>query len=178
MAKKTPPTPDTVITITLPGEGGIQRTGTMLVQRGSLAQIRTFNYCNLADIAHAIEAATQGILDIEANPPPVIKTTDADVYKPDLEAKRKQLNPGVMVKTSDGHEGEILADDDEDIWPVDIGRENGVFGYYGLEDLTPVQRSRESVDPATVKGQKPLPQTRPATDISPVGEKAAQLSLF
>ncbi len=43
MPKKKPPTtrPPTVITITLPDEGHLPRTGQILVQRGTLAIIRS-----------------------------------------------------------------------------------------------------------------------------------------
>jgi hypothetical protein len=174
MAKKQPSKPDTVITITLPGEGGIQRTGTMIVKRGGLAQIRTFNYCNIADIALALDQGTEGLIAVEAAPPPVIATKPGDEYK----VRRQQFSPGMFVRTADGHEGEILAGEhDEDVFPVDVGESQ--VGYYRVEDLTLAQRSTTTgIDPLTIKGQQPLPTTRPATDISPMGDKSEQLALF
>lgn len=179
---KITPKPDTLITLTLPGEGGIQRTGSMIIKRGELAYVKQFFYCNLEDIALAIQDALEGIVELAGITMPDIKTTEADTYKPDLEAKRKKLVDGVAVKTSDGQEGAILGDqfnNEKDLYPVDVGR--SVAGFYRLEDLTivlPKPAESAAVDPLTIKGEGKA-NARPATDIvSPEGETPAQLSMF
>lgn len=180
---KIEPKPDTVITLTLPGEGGIERTGSLIIKRGDLAQICQFQYSNLGDIADAIGKATEGLVELAATPLPVIKTTEADVYKPDLEAKRKLLQIDTPVKTNDGQEGKVLPqpieNDDPHLFAVDIvGRT--LVGYYHTGDLTivkPQPAVASAVDPLTVKPDVKK-SDRPATDVSPVGEAPAQLSMF
>ena len=62
-------TPLTVITLTLPDEGGIQRTGSLLIQRGDLARLYQFYYCNAGDITSAITGATRALAALEKFPP-------------------------------------------------------------------------------------------------------------
>lgn len=180
--KKVTPKPDTVITLTLPGEGGIVRKGTIIVKRGNLAFMGEFEYVNIADIVNAIAAGTEGVVELATTTLPDIKTTEADVYKPDQEAKRRKLVDGAPVKTSDGHDGAILGSEyggDEDHWPVDVGRT--LVGYYSLSDLTLIVPSKvtnsSAVDPATVRANVSANQ-RPATDISSTDETPAQLSMW
>ncbi len=73
MPKKKPPTtrPPTVITITLPDEGHLPRTGQILVQRGTLAIIRQFVYSSLSEISAAIQHAAASLIQLEQNPPEI-----------------------------------------------------------------------------------------------------------
>lgn len=180
--KKETPKPDTVITLNLPGEGGIQRTGSMIIKRGDLAFVKSFDYSNLGDIAFAIQDALEGIVELAGITMPDIKTTEADVYKPDLEAKRAKLVDGVEVKTSDGQSGSInfevwVGVDCDNCYPIYVGR--NVAGYYRAEDLTIVSKPAESspVDPATVKAGVKI-DARPATDVSSKDDAPAQLSMW
>jgi hypothetical protein len=59
----------TVITLTLPDEGGIQQTGSLLIQRGDLAKVFQFHYCNTGDITSAIKDATKALASLEKFPP-------------------------------------------------------------------------------------------------------------
>lgn len=175
--KKSAPKPNTVITLTLPSEGGIQRIGTMLIQRGDLAVMSQFTYTNLGDIAHAIGEATNGLIEVEAAPPPTsFKDAKWETYKPDVEAKLKLLVDGTPVQAKDGNTGVIVGPEyggDRDAIPVNVDRY--WVGYYPPGDLTIVQPVTEqaAVDPLTVKPEK-LPDTRPATDIPQSG----QIALF
>ncbi len=73
MPKKKLPTtkPPTVITITLPDEGHLPRTGQILVQRGMLAIIRQFVYSSLSEISAAIQHAAASLIQLEQNPPEI-----------------------------------------------------------------------------------------------------------
>ena len=76
----------TVITLTLPEEGGIQQTGSLLIQRGDLAKVFQFHYCNAGDITSAIQDATRAIAALEKFPPvipeaPTTKTTNGKATK-------------------------------------------------------------------------------------------------
>ena len=75
--KKTSTTrPPTVITITLPDEGHLPRTGQILVQRGTLAIIRQFAYSSLSEISTAIQQAAASLIQLEQNPPEVKPATE------------------------------------------------------------------------------------------------------
>jgi hypothetical protein len=66
--------PPTVITLTLPDdEGRLQKEGTLLIQRGDLAQIFRFYHTNMGDIMSAIRDAQTRINELEANPPVIEK---------------------------------------------------------------------------------------------------------
>jgi len=74
-SKKSPPT---VITLTLPDEGGIQREGTLLIQCGEIAKLTTFHYCNASDIAAAIRDAQASFTETERQPPVIAEPEPAD----------------------------------------------------------------------------------------------------
>lgn len=63
--------PDTVITLTLPDKSGLNHTGTLLIQRGELAQVFQFHYVNTGDITSAIQDARQRLDELESQPPVV-----------------------------------------------------------------------------------------------------------
>ncbi|MCA9891450.1 MAG: hypothetical protein KC615_00610 [Anaerolineae bacterium] len=67
--RKQQTTPPTVITLTMPDEKHIQRSGTLLIRRGDLAKLCQFHYTNTGDIASAIDDAMQLLTDLEQNPP-------------------------------------------------------------------------------------------------------------
>src|SRR5258707_10802086 len=58
-----------VITITLPEEDKLLRTGQLLIQRGERATLGQFEYSSLDDIMAAIERATTRLMQVEENPP-------------------------------------------------------------------------------------------------------------
>ena len=67
-ANKPDPAP-IIITITLPEEDKLQRTGQILIQRGSVATLRQFEYGDLGDIMTAIQDSATWLTEVEANPP-------------------------------------------------------------------------------------------------------------
>ncbi len=60
------------ITLTLPHADTLSKSGTLLIQRGDLAKLFQFHYTNTGDIASAIHDATDALIALENNPPPVI----------------------------------------------------------------------------------------------------------
>jgi hypothetical protein len=96
----------TVITLTLPDEGGIQRTGSLLIQRGDLAKMYQFHYCNAGDITSAIKDATKALVQLEQSPPAI---PEAPVEQPAKEkpskkatSKPKDDEPTVDLPTKNG----------------------------------------------------------------------------
>src|SRR5260221_5218725 len=61
----------TIITVTLPEEDKLLRTGQILIQRGTLATIRQFEYTSLDDIMNAIQDSATWLIQVEENPPDV-----------------------------------------------------------------------------------------------------------
>lgn len=177
--KKSMRKPDTVVTLTLPSQGGIQRTGTLLIQRGDLAFQAQFHYTNVGDIASAIKDATNRLVALEVEPPPDIKTTPDDEYKPDLEQRRQQLQIGAQVRCEDG-EGEIVALEG-DQYRVDLG--HGMHGVYRVDDLKPIPQPEDPpeetspIDPVTV-GTPIADSDRLATDIRTSATEVEQLALL
>lgn len=60
------------ITLTLPHADALSKSGTLLIQRSDLAKLFQFHYTNTGDIASAIHDATEALISLENNPPPVI----------------------------------------------------------------------------------------------------------
>jgi hypothetical protein len=58
-----------IITITLPEEDKLLRTGQLLIQRGEQATLGQFEYSSLDDIMTAIERGTTRLMQVEENPP-------------------------------------------------------------------------------------------------------------
>ncbi len=79
--KKKTSSPDTTISITLPGEGGIQKTGTVIVQRGELGTIKQFPFTGEGDVAHFVGQAFEALKEVEAQPPAEVKLTEKDKPK-------------------------------------------------------------------------------------------------
>ena len=64
------PTPaPIIITITLPEEDKLLRTGQILIQRSGVATLRQFEYNDLSDIMTAIQDSATWLTEVEANPP-------------------------------------------------------------------------------------------------------------
>lgn len=66
MSKKTrkqQPVPPTVITITLPADGGIERTGTLHIARGPYARLALFTYQDLSGVMQAVERTVRALND-------------------------------------------------------------------------------------------------------------------
>ncbi len=68
--KETPKSP-IVISITLPDDDNLPRTGQILVQRGSLATICQFEYSSLSEISAAIQQAATSLIQLEEKPPDI-----------------------------------------------------------------------------------------------------------
>lgn len=79
MAKKktTPTTPPTVITLTLPNDGPMPRTGTLLAQKGDLGQLRRFEYRSLAEVSTALKDALLALNEL-AKQPSMVTAKPAD----------------------------------------------------------------------------------------------------
>lgn len=87
----------TVITITLPEDGDLPRTGSIIVKRGELATIRQFQYSDIDGITAAMISAAEALIDVERNPPPMeIKAAprNAEVLKKG-KSKDKPAEPKV-----------------------------------------------------------------------------------
>ena len=78
--------PPTVITLTLPEEGKMERQATLLIQRGDLAHLRQFPYSAPVDIPAVIQEAMAALAEVEANPP-VIPDPPKEAPKPMPSAK-------------------------------------------------------------------------------------------
>lgn len=81
---------ETILTLTLPHESGLSHTGTLLIQRGELAQMFQFHYVTSADITSAITDAQRRLDELEAQPPVI---PDLPEEKP--KAKQKTTKPPV-----------------------------------------------------------------------------------
>jgi hypothetical protein len=99
--------PPTVITVTLPQADGVQRSGTLLIQRGELAHIRQFSYTNLSEIAAVLKDAVVALSSVEANPPDIGKVNgkSSKVAKNDAKAADtppEDEEPTIDVPTKKG----------------------------------------------------------------------------
>ena len=97
----------TVITLTLPDEGGIQQTGSLLIQRGDLAKVFQFHYCNAGDITSAIKDATKALVSLEKFPPVIPeasedKSSTKGRATKKATAKPKDDEPTVDLPTQNG----------------------------------------------------------------------------
>ena len=98
----TKPTPPTILTLTLPRQEGVQRSGTLLVQRGELAHVRQFVYASLSDFPAVIKDAVVALAQIEANPPQVTAPSshsEIGGLRTSEKAKDAELLIEVPVKT-------------------------------------------------------------------------------
>ena len=102
MAKKKRKTPPTVITLTLPSEGGIQRTGSLLIQRGDLAKLHQFHYCNAGDITSAIKDATKALVALEKSPPVIPDAPEKDKTTPETATATGDDEPTVDLPAKSG----------------------------------------------------------------------------
>ena len=82
-------TESTLITLTLPPGGGSQRQGTLLIQRGELAQVRQFTFSKMSDITTAIHGAANALAELEIDPPKLIEAKKTGSGKSKPETKRK-----------------------------------------------------------------------------------------
>ena len=67
----------TMITLTLQPGGGSMRQGSLLIQRGDLAQLRQFSFGRMSEITDAITAAANDLAELEIDPPDVTKKSKA-----------------------------------------------------------------------------------------------------
>ena len=82
--------PDTIITITIPGDLAMIRTASLVIRRGNMAQIGTFQYQDSGDLSDAIHSAALELEKLEKNPLsipdklPEVKTTEAPKAPPQI----------------------------------------------------------------------------------------------
>jgi hypothetical protein len=65
-----------VITLTLPGEGGLVRASELVARRGDLASIHRFEYADMGDIGAALRRGAEALVAFEADPPAYFPTFD------------------------------------------------------------------------------------------------------
>jgi hypothetical protein len=109
---KAAPKPPTLITLTLPDENGLIRTGTLLIRRGTLAAIRQFTYSDLAGLSRAIQEAAAQLIGLENDPPPDL---------PDRPAQSAEATPSSTEATQEpdtAPEETEVPDAPEDAAPV------------------------------------------------------------
>ncbi|MDX1995126.1 MAG: hypothetical protein SF029_22280, partial [bacterium] len=87
--------PPTVITLTLTEGDGIEHNGTLLIQRGDLANVRQFTYLGVSDITAIIKTAYIALAAIEAEPP-VIPEAPKDAPKSEPKTKAKAESKPVV----------------------------------------------------------------------------------
>ncbi len=86
MEKKRKPKPPWVITITLPSEGVLPRTGSLVVRQGTLATIRQFQYQSLDEVTRALDDGVAHLLAVEAHPPVLSATGSRPAAAPAAQA--------------------------------------------------------------------------------------------
>ena len=116
-AKKSTQAGQTVITLVLPEEGGIQRQGSIIAKyesgdgKQSVAHVMPFIYSTLADIARGIDSAQQELETVKRNPPQVTVPTEP-VQPPKVEKSAKPSKPKKKKKPS---LDDFPTDDEDDI---------------------------------------------------------------
>jgi hypothetical protein len=90
----------TIITLTLPTDSS---QGAMLIQRGTLAQLRPFTYLDMENVAEALTTALHDLEALSANPPVITETPPPIAPKPAQPAKPSEpmLSVTVGKKTVD-----------------------------------------------------------------------------
>jgi hypothetical protein len=106
--KETPKSP-IVISITLPDDDNVPRTGQILVQRGSLATFCQFAYSSLSEISAAIQQAATSLIQLEENPPAI---SPASTVAPQPNAITEAQEP---VEADDDTGGADAADIPDDV---------------------------------------------------------------
>jgi hypothetical protein len=91
----------TIITLTLPDDSTLANEGTILVQRGDLARIHQFTYCQIGDLSEIIADALIGFDEVEAAPP-VITEVLLEPPTPKRSAKPTLSEPTVDVPLKKG----------------------------------------------------------------------------
>lgn len=86
MAKTEP----TIITLTLLPGGGNQRQGSLLIQRGDLANLSQFTFSRMSEITEAITQAANALAALEIEPPDItVKTSTRQKKGKSTEKKSK-----------------------------------------------------------------------------------------
>ncbi|MAS35635.1 MAG: hypothetical protein CL610_16615 [Anaerolineaceae bacterium] len=108
-------TESTIITLTLPPGSGSQRHGTLLIQRGELAQVSQFSFRKMSDITTAIHAAANTLAELEIDPPKLVEAKKTTGGKAKTDSKRKPETASTTQKEEaldDGAPEEDEADTD------------------------------------------------------------------
>jgi hypothetical protein len=108
--KKSSVAPPTVIAITLPNEGGMPRTGTLLVQRGDLAKLTRFEYHGLAEVSDALKTALLALNALEKHPPQLSSgkaVESAEVFSETTSTEEAELAEAIEEKP------EVVSNDGE-----------------------------------------------------------------
>lgn len=118
--KTTPTTPPTVITLTMPNDGPMPRTGTLLAQKGDLAQLRRFEYRSLTEVSTALKEALLALNELAKHPPTVtVKPADESPDEPDEGADDTETldEPTEFL---DAREEAFVAANEEEIAPPEM----------------------------------------------------------
>jgi hypothetical protein len=116
-SKKDQQTGQTVITLVLPDDGGIQRQGNIIAKyesgdgKQSVAHVMPFTFSTLAGIARAIDSAQQALEAVKRNPPQVTIPTEP-AQPPKVE---KPAKPSTPVKKKKPSLDDFPTDDEDDV---------------------------------------------------------------
>ncbi len=117
MAKKktTPTTPPTVITLTLPNDGPMPRTGTLLAQKGEVAQVRRFEYRSLVEVSTALKESLLALNELTKHPPAqTVKPADESPDEMD-EALDEAETPDEPAEFQEAVEEPLVSTNEEEI---------------------------------------------------------------
>jgi hypothetical protein len=107
---KTPPTPPTVLVITLEADGN----GSLLARRGDLAHLSQFTYRGMSEIITAIQSGAAQLADLEQHPP-VLESEAAPSTEPPVETSPAPDEPD---PTAEETASQQVATPDETAAPV------------------------------------------------------------
>ena len=93
MAKTEP----TVITLTLQPGGGSQRQGSLLIQRGDLANLSQFSFSRMSEITEAITQAANTLAALEIEPPDITVKTSASTKKKGKSTEKKKTERKISL---------------------------------------------------------------------------------
>lgn len=155
--------PETIITLVLPENAGLLAEATIAVKRGDLATVGTFQYSTLEDIAAALHAYAEQLLDVEEAAPSLPDMSDASDYTEENDL-RQHLKTGNIVRLHDDRQASFIALEGEDAAIIKILGESEQITVALTDIANPNVKAKASVKAAEGK-RIPVPQ-------------AAQPSLF
>lgn len=94
----------TIMTLTFTGQGGTERSGTLLITRGDLAQVRQFTYQSYEDVLTAMRAASNDLIGLEMSPPDLSEKRKTKPAQPPAQAAEAPPEPAAEAQdTADDH---------------------------------------------------------------------------